>query len=720
MVQRKVPSSKLGIQADHVKTEKRFGNLKPSSCQSQDGKNRGSDMKKKMKRSRSIKLSAIESLNSSPAKLPPLSPSIIAATPHKQPMIKTTGSSPNYMKATSSSEARKDRSYNTPTPSDSKNLRRRNSSNSKLSSSFSDTPIRSLTRSSSLKRVRTLTKSPSFKPVRCATKRCSRVALCADIDVQKATCSSTLKDSKFPAYLMLNPGGTDAEGTSILKVCPYTYCSLNGHHHEPAPPLKSFLKAKRRSMKAQKNAKPVVPSPFRAKPSTDGTEKTGNEVLIFSGEKSPQYEADFFIEIYATSIDDGAEATESLADDGNGTIDFAGEHSDSSSMHSSDAAAEQDNMQQDAEEVTDTSLQMDTDYASTEEGDNILEASDMEWEEGQRSISEIYNEVEHLNKPEKDFCIIGDYLSESKELDYPNEPEIIISDDRISNYTEETLADEVLQELFEQETASFDSQSRHSDPELEGILDEKREDADQDIMVNDNQNPITAEAFQFDTISEINSLSQELADEIVENHILLEKDQDGTNKLNTPNAMDSQEHSNSGICTISSAENDAAEVEKTEAEVDTEPDTAQSVLTADNGTSPGLGSRYQRQGRKSQELSSICNGKWTIQCEKPIMESDEERDFNPREPNFLPVIPDPDAEKVDLKHQIMDDRKNSEEWMVDYALRQAVTKLAPARKRKVALLVAAFETVLPVPKYETHRRNTSAVISHTRPMQACS
>jgi hypothetical protein len=69
---------------------------------------------------------------------------------------------------------------------------------------------------------------------------------------------------------------------------------------------------------------------------------------------------------------------------------------------------------------------------------------------------------------------------------------------------------------------------------------------------------------------------------------------------------------------------------------------------------------------------------------------------------------------------MMDDRKNSEEWMLDYALRQAVTKLAPARKRKVALLVEAFEKVLPTPKYETHMRHTSATFSHTRPIQACS
>ncbi|KAM0898027.1 hypothetical protein ACQ4PT_022193 [Festuca glaucescens] len=76
---------------------------------------------------------------------------------------------------------------------------------------------------------------------------------------------------------------------------------------------------------------------------------------------------------------------------------------------------------------------------------------------------------------------------------------------------------------------------------------------------------------------------------------------------------------------------------------------------------------------------------------------DEERirPFNPRAPNFLQVEPDPDAEKVDLRHQETDDRKNAEEWMVDYALRRTVKKLARAQKRKVEMLVQAFEAVLP-------------------------
>jgi hypothetical protein len=96
------------------------------------------------------------------------------------------------------------------------------------------------------------------------------------------------------------------------------------------------------------------------------------------------------------------------------------------------------------------------------------------------------------------------------------------------------------------------------------------------------------------------------------------------------------------------------------------------------------------------ESSTCPRNKLIISRRRRTPEEEEYlRGFNPRAPNFLPLELDPDAEKVDLKHQMMDERKNAEEWMIDYALRRALTNLAPARKKKVELLVQAFETVLP-------------------------
>ncbi|KAL0404855.1 UNVERIFIED_CONTAM: Calmodulin binding protein PICBP [Sesamum radiatum] len=86
--------------------------------------------------------------------------------------------------------------------------------------------------------------------------------------------------------------------------------------------------------------------------------------------------------------------------------------------------------------------------------------------------------------------------------------------------------------------------------------------------------------------------------------------------------------------------------------------------------------------------------KWIL-LQRFIRELEKVRKFNPRKPRHLPLNPDPEAEKVNLRPQTVDERKNAEEWMLDYALRQAVSQLAPTQKRKVALLVKAFETVVP-------------------------
>ncbi|GKE53595.1 hypothetical protein Tco_1488751 [Tanacetum coccineum] len=127
-------------------------------------------------------------------------------------------SMPNYMKSTSSFEARKEQ-----TPKVARKLKMVDLASGNKGS-----------RTSSLKKVRTLTKTTNFMPSRPLKK----VILGEDLDAQRATCSSTLKESKFPAYLQLDHGGTESEGTSAMKVCQYTYCSLIGHH-TPLP-QKSF------------------------------------------------------------------------------------------------------------------------------------------------------------------------------------------------------------------------------------------------------------------------------------------------------------------------------------------------------------------------------------------------------------------------------------------------------------------------------------------------
>ncbi|KAL5059246.1 hypothetical protein RYX36_030850 [Vicia faba] len=103
--------------------------------------------------------------------------------------------------------------------------------------------------------------------------------------------------------------------------------------------------------------------------------------------------------------------------------------------------------------------------------------------------------------------------------------------------------------------------------------------------------------------------------------------------------------------------------------------------------------------KPKQKLSrNWSNLKKFIMLRRFIKALEKVRKFNPRGPRYLPLEPDSEAEKVELRRQDMAERKGTEEWMLDYALRQVVSKLTPVRKRKVELLVEAFETVVPTAK----------------------
>nr|GEX16739.1 calmodulin binding protein PICBP-like [Tanacetum cinerariifolium] len=269
MVQRKVPN-KLSIKPYNLISDTHLVNLRPLSPQSHD-------LKKIMKKPRPVKR-VDESRSSSP----PLKKK-------KTQPVHDDGarSTPNYMKSTSCFEARKEKSPKTATPKVARKLKTDDLASGNKGS-----------RTSSLKKVRTLTKTTSFKPSRPLKK----VILCEDLDAQRATCSSTLKESKFPDYLQLNHGGTESEGTSAMKVCPYTYCSLNGHHHAPLPPLKCFLSAKRRALKTQKSLKVGCLSPRQRTPIV---KKDDVQEPVIVAKEAPQKvdmeeeNRDFFLEIYS-------------------------------------------------------------------------------------------------------------------------------------------------------------------------------------------------------------------------------------------------------------------------------------------------------------------------------------------------------------------------------------------------------------------------------------
>ncbi|CAN6831682.1 hypothetical protein Bca4012_029053 [Brassica carinata] len=455
----------------------------------------------------------------------------LQSTPKKHDLVvKGTGMSPNYMKGTSSSEARKENKSR---------LNQKNQTTGLKHDSRHGVIKEKNIKKPSSRMVRGLTKAPSFK-------RCS----------QRATCSSTLKDSKFPDYLMLHDDEA-VSGTSVLKVCPYTYCSLNGHLHKQYPPLKSFISSRRRSLKSQKKA------------------SKENVVEMYVEEKK-EYEVD---------VDVGTQISEALSEG--------------------------------------------APYSETD--------SDGYFGMEETFVADSVKEIQETHEADDHYSGSADEMVKTSEGEHGTES-------RQSDF-EESLVDDTVKETS----------------------CEVNDDSDSEDMVR-----------------------------------FLEGDDDLEETLLDDSVKDIQENSEADEAGEETLNDNKAEDHKEELQGQTE----------ETKKAP-----YNRKQKPSNQEESDVTMSWTImKGKKPLAETEDLKEFNPREPNYLPLVEDADTEKVDLKHKDIDERRNSEDWMFDYALQRAVTKLSSARKRKVALLVEAFETVKPV---VPHGREPAPVMSYGRHLQTC-
>ncbi|KAJ8565783.1 hypothetical protein K7X08_008359 [Anisodus acutangulus] len=664
-------------------------------------------------------------------------PTTNPSTPKKQQ--KQSTSTPNYMKSTSSSVAKKEQSQvssRSPQTCNSQSSSRKNSSNSKLGSPSSvNKPTRSL-----------LARTPSFKPVRISAKKsCSPVLL--NFQVERATCSSTLKEAKFPSFLELSPGGTESDGTSVFKVCPYTYCSLNGHHHPPLPPLKCFLSARRRTLKTQRNFKLGCLSPRRASPHGLGLDENVPKQIESTTEKvappKNEDEKEFFIEIYSKERED-------MADTVGGKTNSVDDH------NITDSSATDQKREAISAEINICPAENPNEGASEK-----IYIPPMVQEEVDFESLSMHTEVEIEG-------IAEEQESESSDMDwdvekyYPYSQDVLVDDSVISEeFTEkssnpELLSDNTLEESSDNESmisgTSYsydDSESACSHTEfdidefveasedpsfnsldvtfiLDGEITEKTEVMDYQAAVK------AEETFCLD--DEISTSHEErltLLDETCKDNEessdenIVVKIEDTETKTDCCEQGNENGHDNNDQQLVVEADLKCETTEdhtSHQAEDETENASGVEADTTAEGIKDALRFKNKKTHAKydlSEEPSESYTNLRGIGRRNDTKEAEESREFNPRPPNFLPLEADPDAEKVNLKHQMMDDRKNAEDWMLDFALRRAVDKLAPGRKRKVVLLVEAFETVLPTSKWEPHLRRSAAGFAHPRPIQAC-
>ncbi|KAG5627655.1 hypothetical protein H5410_012873 [Solanum commersonii] len=664
---------------------------------------------------------------------------------------------PNYMKSTSSSVARKEQSQvsSRSLQTYSQSCSRKNSSNSKLGLASSvNKPIRSL-----------LARTPSFKPTRVSS--CSPIVMYDDFQVKRATCSSTLKEVKFPSYLELSPGGTESDGTSVFKVCPYTYCSLNGHHHPPLPPLKCFLSARRRTLKNQRSFKLGCVSPRRAnlpglglndnvpKQMESTTEKVApltNEddkeffVEIYSNEKEETNSVDdyYIIDSSVTDLVPSGESSEEAADDTEDNLDqkrkaISAEINTPGFCPAENLNESGSDMVQ--EEVDIESLSMHTEIEIEAAAEELqYEASDMDWdvekyyafsEDETGSISDDIDPITLVDDP-----VVSEEFTEKSSnpellsdntLEESFDKESIISgtsydyadSESICSHTEfdidecvEVSEDTTLISLdvnlildgTDSETATMDYQAAVKAEETFCLEDEISTSHEECITLQDDD-AAALTGYQEFNVCYLNEVQDETCkdhEERLDENIVV-KMEDTEIKTDCCEQGDENGHGNNVQQLVVEAdlkdESDGSHQAEDGSENASEDCTSHQAedgsenaagVEVDQTAEACVEKQNQIKDKKthakydsSEEMSERYINLTGIARRNDTKEPEESRDFNPRPPNFLPLEPDPDAEKVDLKHQMMDDRKNAEDWMIDFALRRAVDKLAPARKRKV-------------------------------------
>lgn len=479
----------------------------------------------------------------------------------------------------------------------------------------------------------------------------------SDARTEQANVRSSKRVTKTLAGMRTFMRRRTPEETSGVKACPYSRCSLNGHVHALLPPFKSFVSARRRAIKTERSMKQRCQSP-KAGP-TGGSQNCAK--LIGRDEA-------------ATS---------------RGKVEVLGSLSDGEMCR-----------------------------------DIAPRSSVMDWEKGKHYPTYLVDDYECTSKMEEESGEQGsNKIIASAEF-------VMKSDDRLGDLFDEISADEVSQEFFDEESLNSDTLFTSDncgsvgsynylenlcskktsalvlDPvppaapagENNFLLDTHHQNGETTPSMDGEEHDLKHESLpNEDPTREMRNHAPQLLDGPAEETTttlvdsatfkVIKLDQvSNQTSLGETNRLSAKYPNNIGMNECNQAEN-FSEVSTKELSNEPYPE-----FSRKNSSEAECNTVHEVNPRNMEDQNSI---QATV---KSNQEGDEATCFNPSEVHFLPLEPDPEAEKVNLRHQELDARKNAEEWMVDYALREAVTKIVPARHRKVASLVEAFERVVPTSK----------------------
>ncbi|KAF5474216.1 hypothetical protein F2P56_006131 [Juglans regia] len=612
----------------------------------------------------------------------------------------------------------------------------------------SNKSVRVVTRASSLRPVRVLTKMGTFKSKKSSTEKCCQICQSPNSSMHKATCSSILKDSKFPSSLELElqPGEHESAGTSVMKVCTYTYCSLHGHHHNAAPPLRRFISMRRRLPKTQKSMKRQCQFSNGKRSGNRKNELQANQMLnngdlavanatrAISPVKQKEGR-DLFVKIQAEDpkgMANGVGASggedENLCD-----LEYQGEMLLSDTTHSNMSEATHEdrkeekigtsnNGEAEANSILTDKTRRPTDDEFLElSGSNSIGSSDFDLESLEEKIT---GNEEKKGELEPEHELFHKISTQSDSM--PNR----INDAKHKMQFKNQKYIGMWHLMYKHAVVGINRKVGNQLP-LEELKDEEQVKDTNNLLGTNHCS--SSEGFSeigkgtsresHDPDNQKNEIRQNEAIKLVQkafDDILLRDFQDYpmddasiSSSISSDRELFEKSNGEGREWSIS------ASYEPAKDSMVQNPETT--WLKADSISTP----KEERSASNVRNESDQKAPKSWSYLKKLILFNrffkalEKVKNFNSRGPRYLSLKPGPEAEKVHLRHQTTDERKSTEEWMLDNALQQVISKLAPAQKRKVALLVEAFESVLPLSEVETSQRSNSAVCTRANPIQAC-
>ncbi|KAG5252745.1 calmodulin binding protein [Salix suchowensis] len=621
----------------------------------------GTDLKKKLKKSRSIKIASRSSMVlASDADIPPDFSKTTDRFDERN--VQLQASLHNFESALSGND-------------DDKRKVPRNSK-PKIASPGNNS-MKVMTRTSTLRPLRILTKVASLRTKRPSMKKRSQIP---ESGIQKATCSSAIKDSKFPDHLELPPEGRESEGNSAMKVCPYSYCSLHGHRHSDVPPLKRFVSIRRRLLKNQKSMKSESRSSRRVKHSGNAKKGTRTSQLGSSGDSAVLETSHDKIAVSSSIGKTAGSRAESTKEGAHG-----GDDKDTSNVTTNEQLNKARRLNQDrvaeSRDINNT-----VSFASI--GKPLLEETAASEENNQdvknyRFLSadsehRCATDVSHETQKEKQkhmglWNLIYQHMATGIATENGAQP-------HPSKKAEEEEEDEKTLPGINKSGSSLDFSS----------TDQSNDEEDHDECSGKihqyqcNAINLVQEAFDriLAEIPDQSSDDQSITSDTSDKELAV-KDQSEDEQLNILTSYDSDRDSI------------VQEQEKLR-------------LKADNAFEREKAQSRVENKSNQQMPKGWSNLKKILILKRFVKALEKVRNFNPRRHSIYMQRLNQDQKK-----------RNSEEWMLDHALQQVISTLAPAQKRKVALLVQAFETITPLTEVGAPPTVNIEASYHTTPAKTC-